>query len=143
MLFDQVFKAQHLHNGDSTIGVAGFGLLLLFLLCRILLPLPLSTPHTLSCKALISKGCPRSEVLAAFAPLDFKPCLGDNPDIDITHGAETLILSWYYSIGVVTTCSSASSSTFRLDTPLRLLVLVCRRARARLATHNTASHPLR
>jgi len=60
--------------------------------------LPLSTPDTLGGQTLVSKCCPWPEILASLAPLDLQSCGGDDPDVDIAHGAQSLVLCRNYGI---------------------------------------------
>ena len=70
------------------------GLFFLVLLKRILFTLSLTASQALGGQSLVTKGRPRSEVLAALAPLDFQTSLTNDPYVHIAGCTEALVLRW-------------------------------------------------
>jgi hypothetical protein len=119
----------------------------LILLQGVLFSLTFATTDTLGSRALVSKGRPRTEVLAALAPFDFESIVHNDPNSNITCGTEALVLSgdnvsavWIFlhvpdggGIVLFTTAAhqTGSRANSQLATHDTVLLAICSRGRIR------------
>lgn len=119
-----------------------------FLLQGILLALAFPATKAFRGKTLVTKSSPRTEVLAALAPLDFESTRDDNPNVDVAQSAETLVLRWndgiptaFVSHKILPVTAPGGETMIITTLVVRVLLdLVAIRTWTATATHDTAAH---
>lgn len=141
-------------NMDALLLAASLGnqpsLLFLFFLQGILFTLTFATSKAFCCQPLVTKRCPGTKVLTSFAPFDFQPCRYNNPYVDITKSAKSFVLCGNDGIAslvahhvLAIAVSGRKAAVVGLGAlSAALLVLVSRRARTGLSTHDTTAHTI-